>query len=418
MKDKLIINRESLDIFIIYLIILMDCNYLFLFPIPAPLTVYWSPYVKFALVFISLVYTIIIRGWRINNKFIKRYLILLTISFMCVSLLSNHYYPDEKIHNHILQYGGVFLVVFAFPLIAYFKRCGSYEPFLKGINVIAFLIYMLFIGQLVLSKIGGPFVLSLYHSTRYGNLRMGLSIIGNVMVIYNFCRLLYDDESNKAFNAIQLVLGLFCVFVIQQTRAYEIAFCIVLGILTVFKGNKTFKQQIFLILAFLAAIIVIATGVLDTFLASFTSGSEVASTEIRQVAYLYFFYTFLENPLWGHGFLTDSSYQSIKVGPWGYFYYADTGIVGLLAQWGLFVIPVYIYPFIYWTKLLIKKRHEKIDPFLVGLIIFLIALSPTLLCLNPERVLIWPICFALFVFLEGTEKQEDDRQSLLWFGNM
>lgn len=383
---------------VIILLVLMDCNFFYFVKPPSNLSRFWGTYAKFLLVAIAVLLFVWSNAWKNTHVFLKRYFIGLTISFVAISGISVLVYDGERFYNHLFVYGGVFLVILAFPLLKFFRRQEGYEAFLSILNIISFIIYMLFVGESFLYKSSGHMILNVGHGVRNGNLRMGLSSISNVMVLYNFCKVFCSKAPKKYFNIIQLVLGLYCVFVIQQTRAYYICFCVCFTVVLLLTSENRLKtlRNIGVIIG--VVIIVVHSGILSQFLDTFSETSaEAAGNIARSGAFSYFWNEFFRNPLWGHGFLTLDSNLTIKTGSTHLYYYADTGIIGLLAQMGLFIIPVYIWPMVHWGRNVLRNL-KSIDPFLVSLYCYLLSTTPTLICTNPERVMLMPLCFALFAY--------------------
>ncbi len=414
MKRYLLFDRKHIDEYVFLLIILLDCNFLYLIKPPTILRFFWGTYAKLGLVIITIAYCVLIRFWKIRYIFIQRYLALLVVSFVFVSVSSNNLYPYENMVFHYLQYGHMLLAFLAIPFISYFEMDNGYEGVLKKLNILCFAMYILFIFQALLVRLDGPFFMQIAHNTRYGNLRMGLSGIANMMIVYNFCRGFLGEGKIKVFNVVQFLLGILCVFFIEQTRGYEIAFCVTFGCLLLLKREKGKKEKTIIALGLIVIAIAHFLGVFDSFFSSFIEGAEVGNTEIRVEAIAYFWDTFRRNPLWGHGFISSSSYQLIKTGPKGYYLYADVGIFGLLAQMGIISVVVYIYPLIHSIKVLIISRNRKADIFLLGIVIYIITLSPTLIVTNHERIIQWPLFLALIAFFEGDDNVINKR-SLLWF---
>lgn len=418
--DKIItINNRKVDNFLIYLVILMDCNFFYLYSIPSFLRNYWGLYTKFLPIAVAGVHLLIIKGWTVKNKFLKLYTILLIISFFSVSFISCAYYADESVRLHLILYGTPFFVFFAFPLLKKFQRDNGYEQFLEGLNLVAFISYVLTIFQALIFEATGVFFLQIGHSTRNGSVRIALSGLANYMVVYNICRVFSNKGKKKIFNIIQVVLGLIVVFLIEQTRAFEISILLAVGVVILFYNSENQKKKIIIMLSIIAVFIAIEMGVVDKFLESFSSGGETDTAQIRVEGYLYFLQEFLRNPLWGHGFSVSSQYRLVRTGPLGHYYYADTGVVGAMAQMGIFIIPIYIMPIVYWGIKMLKNRKDKNrDIFILASYIFILSLSPTLYVLNAERCIIWGIFFALYAFSERSEDEIYTDKRLLWLGKV
>lgn len=401
-KQSFLISKGNLGYtFAIIFLVLMDCNFFYLFATPASMTRYWGTYAKFLLVIISVLAFVWSNGWKNTEIFLKRYFIVLIFSFVVISFSSVFRYNGEHIYNHVFVYGGVFLSILAFPMFKLFNRQGGYEKLLNVLNVWAFIVYLVFIIQAFLYSNTGQIILNIEYRQRNESLRIGLPCIANVMVLYNFCKVFCSKEKKKLFNLIQLIMGLYCVFAIQQTRAYYIVLCISFIVVLIFTSEDKLKTIRNILIIVVTMGIVIYLGVFNQFLDTFSETStEAAGNIARSGAFAYFWSEFLRTPIFGHGFLTTQSNLTIRTGTGHIFYYADTGIVGLMAQMGIFVIPVYFWPVIHWGKIVLKKI-KILDPFLVGLFVYILTTSPTLICTNPERCILMPLVLALFAYSDS-----------------
>lgn len=414
MNKYISITGKKINHFIIYLIILMDCNFFYLISPPHALSRFWGNYVKALLVMIAFAYFILTRSWRVNNRFLRTYTAFFTFSFFFISVMSMLIYGNEKMINHFLQYGGPLLVFFAWPLVLFFKREGGYESFFRMLNIFMVIIYAVLTLQWLLSLAGGPLLVKVpYASTRGGLPRMAYNGLTNFMLVYNICRVYTADKKRKWMHLCMSIVGMFATVFVQQTRAYVISYLLIIILLVLFKPNKTLGQKVLAFLLIVLTIVMFSTGVVTNFLNSFTEGSEVQSTLVRTGAYLYFWETFKANPLFGHGFLTATANNGIKQGPLGYYYYADTGIVGLMAQMGIFGVIAIVWPILHWAKICWNNRNKGLDVFLPLSIVFYISIMPTLLCTAPAQVMMWPVFFAMFAYVESENDLDTEEQSLL-----
>jgi O-antigen ligase len=242
---------------------------------------------------------------------------------------------------------------------------------------------------------------------------MAYNGLTNFMLVYNICRSYTADKKRKWMYVFMSIVGMGATVFIQQTRAYVISFLLIIILLVLFKSEKTIIQKLLVLLLIGLGIVLLSTGAVNNFLNSFTEGEEVQSTLVRTGAFLYFWETFKENPLWGHGFLTAAANSGIKQGPLGYYYYADTGIVGFMAQMGVFGVISIVWPIVHWTRVCWKNRNKGLDVFLPLSIVFCISIMPTLLCTTPAQVMMWPVYFAIFAYLESENDLDSEEQSLL-----
>ncbi|KNY26571.1 O-antigen ligase family protein [Pseudobacteroides cellulosolvens] len=396
---------NAVYIIAIVLLAILDVNCFYLIKIPSSLSRIWGVYQKGLLVIISFLLFLWAGGWKNGTSFMKKYCICVFVSIGVAIVISTLRYYNNILHNVILEANHYLLIVLAFPLLRFIKRSNGYDRVFQVLNYIAFITYIIFIAQSFAYNTAGRVFLNISVYERSDMIRITLKSVGCLMVVYNFCQVwCYKINKNSWFHIVQLVLGIYCVLFIQQTRAYYLVIGGSIFAVLLFYKTEAAKKLRNILIVISVGIAILGTGVADIFMASFSSSSaEYAGTLARTGAFGYFWSEFLANPLIGHGIINSGSQMlmNIRTGPYGIYHYADTGIMGLFAQLGLLAVGVYVWPVIHWIKLLRKNMKDKrTDPFLIGLMSYILFSTPTLLCINQALIFIWPFCVAVFAYYE------------------
>mgnify|MGYP005756127823 CR=1 FL=1 len=395
-------KNKIIYIFYFALLAMMDINMFYLVPLTGSLSWIWGVYRKLLLVIISVILFLWCNSWSYGTRFMKKYTVGLVMSLCIISVSSYFRYDNNSFAGILLEISYFMLILLAFPVVKFLKKYNK-DDFFKILNFVSFVLYVVFILQVIIYNSTGNFFLYIDYQFRNDSIRFSLKSIACIMIIYNFCQLWVNKYArNKWFNLLQVVLGLYCVFFIQQTRAFYLAIGGAICAVLLFYPTDISKRirNVFVLIVIVAT--VIGSGYLSDFLETFGQSSiEYNSTIIRQGGFLYFWNEFLTNPLLGHGIIvgTSQELQTIKTGPLGCYYYADTGFVGMLPQLGIFIVNIYLWPIFHFLKGISKRmRERKASAFSIGLITYILLTSVTVICLNPAYYIIWPISMALLEF--------------------
>ena len=407
-KNRLCINKTNAVYISFFLILaIMDINVFYLIPIEGNLSWIWGVYRKLLLVIVASMLFVWSKAWNHTTLFMKNYVVAMVASLSIIVVTSALRYDGNPLKYVLLETSYFLLIFLALPVYRFMVRNGKNSFFLT-LNIVAFIWYVICIMQVLIYSVNGNFFLYVDHLFRNDNLRFSLKSVGCVMVVYNFCKIWTERDKKIGFNLLQFCLGMYCVFFIQQTRAFFLAIGgAIVAVLLLYPTTVSKKARNIMLLIVIACIIV-GNGFLSTFLESFGSKSiEYNSTILRQGAFLYFWEEFVKNPILGHGIIAGSSHylQQIKTGPISCYYYADTGFIGELPQLGIFITNIYIWPLCRAIKMSFKQAKEKtVDAFSIGFLVYILLSSPTVICLNPAYYFIWPI-FIAFMEYERVEKQ-------------
>ena len=305
----------------------------------------------------------------VKNKLLFYYIGVCGIYFLLVvyTLLK---YPSQGVFSTIRE-GTNYLQILMVPAyVAVFCADGGVKRTMKHINYISFVWYVLAIVQFVEYKIGG--ILLFDFATYFNNspvirlygLRIGVGCFGALMILYNYICLYEASKSirDKVFNIVQLVLGLFVVIYIQQTRMIIIVIflCLIVCIFLCKKSPKIRRREL-LAMIFLFLLLCVSgyfNNLLEEMLYIDTIEGNVSYSN-RLYSINYYWECFKNNVLVGNAFVADSLYYySVVHGPMGVAHYSDVGIIGMLGQIGLCSLIFFGMPFFYLISVLRKLRHN------------------------------------------------------------
>ena len=346
----------------------------------------------------------------LTNRFFIIYIFGVVISSIIIFLFTMMSF-NQNISSTLSVAYPYFLIVLAIPLLCIFLRENDYNSVFRVLNCFAFIWYVLVLVQSIIFPriilpsyfVNAETSLNMYY--RSNRLRMDLQMYGNLMIIYNFYMVYVNrlPKKYKIWNWLLLALGLYELIIIQQTRMYIlcVAFCLLVIIITYGKGLRGLTRRI-VVLLLVAVMISQTTYVTDILNSIFSSASELfASTRARLYSLTYYLNYYKTHPIFGFGFINGSLHPDIVHGELGYAYIDDVGIVGQLVRLGIFVVPIYFVLIIrfFKTLMLIKLYSENKEfVFFSMLFAYIIVTSATLIMLDSQRILLYPVSFSVFEF--------------------
>lgn len=400
---------------LIGLIILLDYHFFYFISFSGILNVFFNERVYMTVAFFAvLLYVYILYSYRMTMQPYKKWMLLYGGSILFIFIIMFFFcvdkYPLQKTADTINTGGKYLYPLLAVPFLFLFERDYGPKHLLKILNIFVLLWYILSLVQDFIYDKTGSFLFE-FMDYFYGNVRIrnssvriGPGTFGNIMLLYNFNILLFGKNiSEKRFSLVMVVLGLYHLFVIQQTRMSILACSIGIATLILFYGNNK-KQQITRFLLIIALGIGLScTNYVQDFISTFTSTSiEYEGSSIaRDYAVTYFLSVLSENPIFGYGWPFDASYSNIAHGALGTAYTNDVGFLGLLVELGIFAIPLYVIPCIRMGFILRNTRYEKRNEFrmfLVVVLVFMAVTSITIIITDGGRCLAFPLVIALFEY--------------------
>lgn len=355
--------------------------------------------------------------------FIRKTCIVTVIIFAVFLVLSKIRYSSQSFMQtfagETAQYT-VLLVLLAYPLMKISNQKGGIKWIFDLMNIFAAILYVLALAQFVMYNINGRVFLPYYsNSTELnilrGSLRISLSWFGNFMIIYNFYMFYREKQrssSSGLIHCLLFVLGLIDCLLVERVRGvtWVITACIIYVALSDRNTARGFWKKII-------ALIVVAIGLFGTDIASnFISSMSIYaergySTTARLYSIDYYWNVFKGNPMFGFGFADGSVYYSLVHGN-GMASISDIGIFGQMAKYGIFVIPIYVYPLIraivkiYQTK---KNSVIKDFPLYFSFSLYILLTSLTYMVTSAQSLFIlWPVYLVVmeYVITAASHKAE------------
>lgn len=375
-----------------------------------------------SLIFLSTVLILKKKFVSTYSKYLK-YIMSLICAIFFVMMYSFVKYPRQSLFT-VFKEASVWLVpIFSLIVIFYLERGGSIQSLLECMNFFAVMWYILLIVQVFWYNQTGSFLLNFqeyflqhYNEGDYG-IRVNMHVFGNAMIIYNAICLKYDKYIKmKIWHLSALIMGIYCLMVIQQTRALIFYLVVVVAISFFVFSDKGIKTRIIqLTIVLVAGYTLCFTDIVGSFFDSFSiNGEKAISTSARLYALKYYMECFFDNAIFGNGFADGakgSVYSVIEHGTSGLAYYGDMGIIGAMANIGLMTIITFIIPIIRMIKVWknkMKYYDEKVKAVLLSFIIFFIVSSPTYFVMSGRNVLLFAIVFGIFEYINVSINRKEN----------
>ena len=188
---------------------------------------------------------------------------------------------------------------------------------------------------------------------RNGLVRVNTLPLSWAIVLLGFAFSLYLKKKKICVNAVW-VITLLLILIVNQSRNLYVALFISIIVMYLFKEKKGKKKIIAALVVCSVVVILIQSGLINDFVASFAKNTE-GDTLTERIKYLeLFFPMYLKHPIMGFGLIGSSlDFSKYKI------YFIDYGIIGDIMQAGLFAIAVYagtIYILVKNTIALNKRK--------------------------------------------------------------
>lgn len=406
------LSKQVIRKWVLIILLFLDLSGFYMIVFPSAI----NSYIRFNKAFLAVLAIIIFiffinRNLISNNisSFLHNYIIVLCFSLLCLIGLTAISNPGQKMITFFIGCSPYLLMFFSLYFIEIMIRDGNTDDFFKYFNIIAFVWYILLIIQSYQYNYNGSlFMLTSQTNerilTRDSGIRLGIGTVGNLMILYNF-HIIIQKHRKALINIILFAMGIYCAFMIQQTRMYNIAIIISLAMIYISAGKITSKR--ITRICFIAVVLVfflnsqIAQSFFDSFSVTGDSGN---NTLVRLKSINYYMSIFYKSPIFGFGLTSNEKVYSGG----GLYDLTDVGFIGLLAQSGLFSIILFIIPvirLIYILKESNKAKNRVVNyPLMVGLCVFVITTAGSLIITNQDRAMIIPIIMALFEYEYGKYK--------------
>ena len=410
MKIKINSKRQLYSLLLILSYFVETCCFRLL-PIPQSMQKIWGPDRHFFLLLIGIIFCgfFYTRNTRIFKEcsFTTRYITGLIVCLMLLNIYSVARYSNQNMSTILINEVDYLLVIFSYQFYYFMKKYGV-DSFFKILNIPVVIYALLTFAQQMIYKFYGIVFLQDINLmvVRNDALRLSVGSLCAFWSLYNFYRIVNRNKNKFFYHLLSFLIESAALIFVNATRALIFAYAVCLLLALLLNGDST-KHSIRLFLLFITiGVLAVSSGFLDYFITSFSIES-FSDNEARLGAFIYYWNEFLRSPIFGDGFIVNSSYYTIKYGPLLNFYYVDVGIIGALGEIGIFSLFIVIYPLVHWIRVykhaMNNGNRSQYGLFLVA-ICYVIFTLPTLLITNNGRSFLFPVFFAMFEVLSKDGK--------------
>lgn len=362
--------------------------------------------------------------------FVRRICLITLISFFCVYVYSLIQYNDQTLIRTLIGDSGHYktlLIILMYPLAYICWSTGGTRVLFKTLNIFAAINYIVTTVQYVMYNANSVIFLPGYFVNDMtpllnGTLKMNLPWFGNLMIIYNFymfsdfkCNNIKTSRRKKTLHFLLFILGLFDCILVSRVRGEIIAVscCLVLLILMNRNTSRGLVKKVGIICLLLIGIFMTDT-VINFFNSFSVNENRAYSTTARLYTIEYYWNYFINHPIFGFGFADYISHYGIIHGD-GRAAISDVGILGQLVKYGLFIIPIYIFPLLrslYIMKKIWNNPYIKNQLFYLVMCAYIVITSITLIAIDQFRFLIWPFFLTVIEFIYWASTHEQPIEEL------
>lgn len=221
--------------------------------------------------------------------------------------------------------------------------------------------------------------------------------LGCVIAAY----LLMCEKEQRKLHALTCLLSFSAILLVYQSRLVAILISfIILFIFALRSRDDAGASFIGVMLALIVFLLLCTIGPLGGVLNSFSVSSDYGASTITRIFEIeYYLSLFHKYPLNGVGLVPfGSTPYGLLTGPFNNFYIDDVGIIGALAQIGLWVVSFYVLPMIVMGFRLFTNKCQAPKLLLSAIVFYLLGTSFTTLIVFPYFDPAWSLCLALFAF--------------------
>ena len=399
------------DIFfgLILTIIIIDCDFFRLFKIGDDIYKAVNLLIVGVILFICIIHKNIFIVSKKCGKFIYFYIGLISSYMIFEYIYTMHIYEGLQTFYEFAKYNKHYVFIFLIiPLTYIFMVKNEFIDVMNGVLIVVTITLGLILLHAIMYNWQEVELLniSIYAKrlTRNDRMRMwDLSSLEGLAIIYATYRFLCDKKK-KILYFVSAFICLMALVYVEQTRMMLIAVAVSLVSMIVIKPSRTSGEILMKVV--LISLIGIIAGfiILPKLFTSFNGGYSISYRLIEM--------QFAVNILRTHGIfgMGTISYNIQK-----YLYYYgiyssislnDIGIVGDVAQAGIWSIGLFIVPMLRMAWILLNGKKDDVQIFLWAIYVYLLVTSVTLFVLNSKRILMWPFCLALFEFYHKQSIQE------------
>lgn len=388
----------------ILVFLLLSCNMMFLLPISI-----WNTLRILSLLVVSINFinpNIFLKSKGKFNVHIALFIVLCLVEI----IISKVAYNQEML-DIVVTVLYCFSIVIYF-IINYFWKVEMLDYLKKIFIYISLVLSIILIAQMILyENFSLKFLnINFENRLRFGEVRIEvgayLICIGSIIA---FSEIISNKCKNKKIYIITFCLDLIYIVYVSKTRGYLVALLIpTMSMLFISMRGITRKFKFTIIIIF-TSILFMNLPIMEKYKA--LEKNDEGSTWVRKKAIEFYIEQIKEKPLFGMGIINvtdsnDDNYSLIR-GPYNKFYREDIGIIGFTNGFGIIGLALYISIIYRVFKIIIYNFKSKIiydNLYKFGLFVFLCITTPTLICLDPERI--YYLAFILILIEKTTEKSK------------
>lgn len=320
---------------------------------------FWSRYIGF--VFFSILICGLYSIFRYNESLYDIYVMEnCMITLLLIYALYNNFTSDKSFMKILLYMVIICIIVECFQSIVY-----------NSFGII-------FVRNLEVARLRNSLL-------RYGNSSAYLPIY--MLLVFGGSKLV-EELLPKVIRIVGVLLGLYALVFVEQTRVAILAF-FVSAVLTILIKRQKFDQKCVVILALM---VVMLWGyrlpqvqyIIQSLLPNSNEYiSDQITISVRQENIAYRLGFIRDNPLFGMGIIRalSSELKSIAYGPQGLYFSSDVGVIDTFVSFGIFGIIMIVAIWVKWFKkviFLVKNRLIGYNAWYIGVVVYYLITSLTL----------------------------------------
>lgn len=367
--------------------------------------------------FLLVVFTNNIRKIELQGlRFLYKYLFIIVVFLLGQYIYTKQMYHSQNLLDFFRVAQGYLYLIMLIPLFYLFQSDIGLEKVLDSFKILVFITLLIMIVNAYFYNTRGVNIIPINYYTelmrRNNRLRvLDLSSMEGMAIIWTFYELLYRKR-HKCLNSVILLVSFGALIYVEQARVIQISILMSLAIMYILKADRR-RNAILMKIACICLVggYSVLSGQIGEVIRSFSAnGAYGSSTTIRLDEVRHAIQLISKYYINGVGLVSKyiGNYFSSYAGR-GQFGLTDIGILGLLTQIGLWVIPVYLYPMFRFFNILCKTKNDSDQyyyPFLIGLFSYLLMTSATIIIINQQRIYAWPMVICIFEYSYSIYKAE------------
>lgn len=290
--------------------------------------------------------------------------------------------------SFMVQYYYYFIPIAIFFLLKRYESNGIFEYVINAIIIIGTMYAIYSIAAYLLYEMAGSIImnpnLQLY-SRRNGHLRLvrAADFIA-ISTVLSLIKCFSYGVRQKIKYYCGALFGMIALFVVTQTRIYQIAILATIIVLLIKRQRKLIDKLCIVVLIVVCAFLMMTS--IQEFVSSFTEYS--FSTENRLLAYTYYLSHFFDHFIFGLGLVPSKTHYSVLHGPTEQYFLSDCGYVAFISIYGVLGVVFLVLMGIYIIKNLIRALQGKpteIVLMVCGISVYFIVSNWSVGLIDPQR---------------------------------